>query len=84
MDELAMATAALPPFEVSLAPENVTVYGYAGKHLALTVPDELVFTECVESVLKTWIAPPLSYAFMAIRDPGRSKSCGSSASAIVA
>ena len=71
VDELVQAAAALPPFVLSSPPEDVTVDGYAGKHLTLRVPDDgLVFAECREGVLKSWIAPPLSYAFYGYSGPG--------------
>jgi hypothetical protein len=71
VDELADAAAALPPFVVSAPPEDVTVYGYTGKHLTLAVPDDgLVFADCSEGVLKSWIGPQLSYAFYGYSGPG--------------
>jgi hypothetical protein len=57
--------AALAPFQVTSAPEDVTIYGYTGKHLELTVPDLPVdgvgdhghFTGCTDGDLKSWVAP---------------------------
>jgi hypothetical protein len=65
VDELATALAALAPFQVTSPPEDVTVYGYAGKHLELMVPDlpveesaeGLRFIECAGGRLKSWVAP---------------------------
>jgi hypothetical protein len=65
VDDLVTALAQLAPFQVTLPPEDVTVYGYSGRHLELTVPDlpvegsgeELRFTECTGGQLKSWVAP---------------------------
>jgi hypothetical protein len=60
--ELATALADLAPFRVKSPPDDVTVYGYRGKHLELTVPDLPVthegFTGCVDGNLASWITPP--------------------------
>jgi hypothetical protein len=63
VDDLATALAELAPFELIEEPADVTMAGYSGKHLVWTVPDTLVGTECQDAELKSWIAPPLSYAF---------------------
>lgn len=52
VDDLADALAALPPFEVTSAPSDVTAYGYEGKHLELTVPD---ITGCFNGNAFSWI-----------------------------
>jgi hypothetical protein len=39
VEDLATALADLAPFRVTSAPADVTMYGYQGKHLELTVPD---------------------------------------------
>jgi hypothetical protein len=39
VDDLATALADVAPFRVSSPPTDVTIYGYCGKHLELTVPD---------------------------------------------
>jgi hypothetical protein len=61
VDDLATALAKLPPFRVTSQPEDVTIYGYAGKHLELTVPDlpstHEGFTGCVDGNLASWMAP---------------------------
>jgi hypothetical protein len=65
VDDLATALADLAPFQVTSPPKDVTVYGYDGKHLELTVPDLPVegsgdnrrFTECNSGQLKSWVAP---------------------------
>jgi hypothetical protein len=65
VDDLATALADLAPFRVTSPPEDVTIYGYRGKHLELTVPDlEVVgqgddrgFADCTDGNLKSWVAP---------------------------
>ena len=64
VDDLAAALADLAPFRVTSPPKDVTIYGYRGKHLELTVPDLPVkgegddrrFTGCAEGTLKSWVA----------------------------
>ena len=64
VDDLATALADLASFRVTSPPKDVTIYGYSGKHLELTVPDLPVegegddrrFTECVDGNLKSWVA----------------------------
>jgi hypothetical protein len=61
---LATALADLPPFRVTSPPKDVTIYGYGGKHLQLTVPnlpvkgegDDRYFAGCKEGTLKSWVA----------------------------
>jgi hypothetical protein len=63
VDDLATALAHLAPFKVTSPPTDVTIYGYRGKHLELTVPDLPVeevggdrrFTGCEEGKLKSWV-----------------------------
>ncbi|HEX2280444.1 MAG TPA: hypothetical protein VHG52_01655 [Thermomicrobiales bacterium] len=71
VNDLVAALADLAPFRVTSPPKDVTIYGYRGKHLELTVPDlpveeggdnrvedpELSFTECIDGNLKSWVAP---------------------------
>jgi hypothetical protein len=72
VDDLATALADLAPFRVTSPPKDVTIYGYSGKHLELTVPDipfefrrdGTLFTECTGfdwhvKYLMSWIAPHL-------------------------
>ena len=56
VDDLATALSELAPFEVTTAPEDVTIYGYSGKYLELTVPD-VSFERCDAGDLRSWIAP---------------------------
>jgi hypothetical protein len=63
VNDLAAALADLAPFRVTSPPRDVTIYGYRGKHLELTVPDLPVeqvgddrrFTGCEEGKLKSWV-----------------------------
>jgi hypothetical protein len=64
VDDLATALAGLAPFRVTSPPKDVTIYGYRGTHLELTVPDLPVkgkgddrrFAGCEEGTLKSWVA----------------------------
>jgi hypothetical protein len=63
--DLATALAKLAPFRVTSPPTDITIYGYSGKHLELTVPnlpvkgrgDDRPFTGCVDGQLKSWVDP---------------------------
>jgi hypothetical protein len=62
VDDLATALSDLAPFRVTSPPKDVTVHGYSGKHLELTVPDMPVdsegnFTNCVDLNLASWMSP---------------------------
>ena len=76
VDDLAEALAALPPFELTSQPADVTAFGYAGKHLEIRVPLDQpsegseAFTGCGDQLLKGWIAPSLSFAFNGYVAPG--------------
>jgi hypothetical protein len=71
VDDLATALADLAPFRVTSPPTDVTVYGYRGKHLELTVPDLRVegeadhrrFADCLGGDLHSWIGTPAFGAF---------------------
>jgi hypothetical protein len=61
VDDLATALADLAPFRVTSPPEDVSIYGYRGKHLELTVPnvsvsDDGIFIGCDDGNLKSWVA----------------------------
>jgi hypothetical protein len=64
VEDLAAALVELHPFSVTSPPEDVTVAGYRGTYLELTVPelpveragDDLSFAECVDGNLKSWVA----------------------------
>lgn len=77
VDDLAAGIAALPPFEVTAPPTDVTAFGYAGKHVAIRVPFDQpssgfeMFTGCGSQLLKSWIAPGhVSFAFNGYTAPG--------------
>jgi hypothetical protein len=64
VDDLATALADLAPFRVTSPPKDVTIDGYGGKNLELTVPDLPVegdpgddrrFTGCVDGKLMSWV-----------------------------
>jgi hypothetical protein len=64
VDDLATALADLAPFRVTSFPKDVTIFGYSGKYLELTVPDLPVegdpgddrrFTGCVDGNLMSWV-----------------------------
>lgn len=55
VDDLATALANLAPFRVTSPPEDVSIYGYRGKHLELTVPD-MDFDRCFGGTLESWVA----------------------------
>lgn len=67
VDDLVTALSQLAPFEVTASPTDVTLFGYHGKHLELTVPamtvtsgvskNDAKFTDCVEGELHSWISP---------------------------
>ncbi|MQA91667.1 MAG: hypothetical protein GEU90_15820 [Gemmatimonas sp.] len=67
VNDLAAGLADLAPFRVTSPPTDITMYGYGGKHLELTVPDlpversgdGLSFSECDGGNLNSWIAPYL-------------------------
>lgn len=72
VDDLATALTQLPPFRVTAAPTDVTLFGYPGKHLTLTVPadlrvaddgDDRTFPDCSDGELHSWIAPLLDGSF---------------------
>jgi len=56
VDDLATALSQLPGFDVTAPPTDVTLLGYSGKHLELTVPDS-GFANCVDGQLHSWISP---------------------------
>ncbi len=64
VDDLATALADLAPFRVTSPPKDVTIYGFRGRHLQLTVPvlpvegprDDRSFAGCEEGTLKSWVA----------------------------
>jgi hypothetical protein len=79
VDDMASALAALPPFVLTKPPSDVTIDGFSGKHLELTVPDltlggpvgDTKFTDCTDGELKSWIGQPLSFAYHGYSHPGQ-------------
>jgi hypothetical protein len=81
VNDLAEALASLRPFVVTKPPSDVTTYGYHGQYLELVVPEMRneaggeagagLFPDCTESRLKSWIGPPLSYAYWGYTEPGQ-------------
>ena len=65
VDDLATALTQLRPFEVSSPPRDVTLLGYEGTHLQLTVPDlpttsdrgNVQFAGCTGGNLESWYSP---------------------------
>ena len=65
VNDLAAALAELAPFRVTSPPTGVTMHGYRGKHLELTVPDlpvedtpeGLEFPKCEDRNLTSWVSP---------------------------
>jgi hypothetical protein len=57
--DLAAGLADLAPFRVTTRPEDVSVYGYRGTHLQLTVPNLPTsgedFIRCVDGKLMSWV-----------------------------
>ena len=56
----------------------MTTYGYSGKHLELTIPDDIpfeirpgggYFTDCQGGGLQSWLAPGLSSVFYGYSGP---------------
>jgi hypothetical protein len=76
VDDLATALTQLAPFEVTAPPTDVTLLGYSGKHLVLTVPDLPVaadgaFADCAdEGTLHSWISPNQGGSFWGYSEPG--------------
>jgi hypothetical protein len=81
VDDLANALASLAPFVVTSPAQDVSIYGYDGRHLELTVPDlaiegtgnDVRFTECASGELRSWVAPfdtPPDDAYYGYTGPG--------------
>jgi hypothetical protein len=74
--ELADALVALEPFKVVVQPRPVVLAGFGGTYVELQVPEDFgpagsPFGNCTERVLKSWIGPPLSYAYYGYHAPGQ-------------
>ena len=79
VDDMATALAALSPFVLTKPPSDVTLDGFSGKYLELTVPDiafevsgdDTVFTDCTDGELWSYIGKPLSFANHSYSHPGQ-------------
>jgi hypothetical protein len=79
VDDMATALAELEPFELTKPPSDVTIDGFTGKHLELTVPDiafevtgdDTAFTGCTDGELWSWIGKPLGFAYYGYSHPGQ-------------
>lgn len=78
VDDLAAALVNLAPFRVKDPPTDVTLAGYPGTRLSLTLPDvahefragNIYYTGCTNGELWSWKAPNLSDAFHGYQGPG--------------
>jgi hypothetical protein len=74
VDDLASGLVELAPFRVTSPPEDVTVDGYSGKHLELTVPDLPIdhegFKGCIGGRLNSWVDGIYGDTFDGYTDPG--------------
>ena len=79
VDDMAAALADLSPFVLTKPPSDVTVDGFRGKHLQLTVPDlelggsadDPEFTDCTDGELWSYIGKPLSFPSHGYSHPGQ-------------
>lgn len=79
VDDMATALAELSPFVLTEPPSEVTIDGFGGKHLELTVPDltlggpvdDPAFTDCTDGELWSYIGPPLGSAYYGYSHPGQ-------------
>jgi hypothetical protein len=80
VDDLAIALAALPPFQLTEPPTDVSAWGYTGKHLELTVPDlattivgdQVHFSDCgLDESLKSWMRAGSGSGFNGYTGPGQ-------------
>jgi hypothetical protein len=79
VDDMATALAVLSPFVLTKPPTAVTIDGFSGKYLELTVPDlavelsedDAVFTDCADGELWSWMGAPLSFAYHGYTHPGQ-------------
>ena len=72
VDDLATALSQLAPFELTAPPTDVTVFGYSGKHLELTVPESGI-ADCVNGELHSWISPLNGGSFYGYARPGETE-----------
>jgi hypothetical protein len=80
VDDLVTALSRLAPFAVTASPTDVTAFGYAGKHLELTLPADLPedtsaenfhdFTGCADGEVHSWISTNNDGSFYGYETPG--------------
>jgi hypothetical protein len=81
VDDLANALTKLAPFELTAPPSDVTLRGYKGKHVKLTVPKLKIsgtahdpsFADCRDGEVHSWIAPINGGSFYGFDGPGQSE-----------
>ena len=79
VEDMATALAGLSPFDLTKPPSDVTIDGFRGKHLELTVPDLAFeefddgnkFTDCTDGELWSYIGKPLGFAYYGYSHPGQ-------------
>ncbi len=79
VDDMATALTALEPFDLTNPASDVTIDGFSGTYLELTVPplafeeldDGNKFTDCTDGELWSWIGAPLSFAYHGYSHPGQ-------------
>jgi hypothetical protein len=79
VDDLATALSTLAPFELTEAPTDVTLLGYEGKHLKITVPplkvsgsgESAEYADCVNGNMHSWIDSSGEPFFGYNAEPGR-------------
>ena len=80
VDDLATALSELSPFEATEPPTDVSLLGYQGKHLKISVPDLEVrgsgdtaeYADCVNGNMHSWIEPGADEPFFGYNaEPGR-------------
>ncbi len=79
VDDLATALSELSPFELTEPPTVVTLLGYEGKHLMITVPDLEVtgsgdtaeYADCIDGNMHSWIDSGGEPFFGYNAEPGR-------------
>ena len=72
VDDLATALTQLAPFEVTAPPTDVTLFGYRGKRLELTVPGQGL-AGCLDGKAHSWIAPNNGVPFSGYDAPGQTE-----------
>ena len=80
VDDLAAGLAELPPFQMTKPPSDVSINGYSGKHLELTIPDDISYelrsgggywTDCGRGQLHSWIGTRGFGSFYGYGGPGQ-------------